>query len=51
MYKKQPGFANDMMDPQAVALTKFGKQKTIENRLRTEATTIDRKINISKSSN
>lgn len=52
MYKKQPGYANDMIDPQSVTLGKFGKQKTtIENRMRTEATTIDRKINISKSSN
>ena len=39
------------MEPQAIAMAKFGQQKTIENRMRVEAATIDRKINISKSSN
>lgn len=32
-------------------MAKMGKQKTIESRLRSDTTTVDRKINLSKSSN
>jgi len=43
---------SEVLDPQMIAMAKIGKQKTLEGRLRSDSTTIDRKVNnLSKSSN